>query len=314
MYSCDGGLHKRERERRRENKDLVLDLHDICTHSAMYDIIRPLILPLLFVVVVSYACGIHNNNNNSWYADVLEIRKQNWFPVLIVGNKRDLFVANLQRATTLVHHSRRVPQRNVMGLKSFCGQDFRYEYKVDPGNHHAFRSNHHNHNHHSSTSSTTPTTTTTSTHSDTTARSTTENSFFLANRENWTTDNSYLDSLLNSEDASDPSVGALRRMWNCFMRIGRWAILTLRIVLFLCLVFSPPLFGPNRYGIAVVHAQWSSTHGSKCGDGRRSRRGSRMHSGIGSRGQGETRTLIGTTTSSSSTAEEECGSNHATRA
>ena len=216
-----------------ENKELVLGFHEICTHSAMYDIIRPLILPLLLVVVVWYACGIQNINNNNhniirWYADVLEIRKQNWFPVLIVGNKRDLFVANLQRATTLVHHSRRVPQRNVMGLKSFCGQDFRYEYKVDPGNH-AFRSNH-NHNH----NNTTPTTTTTSTHTDTTARSTTENSFFLANRENWTTDNSYLDSLLNSEDASHPSVGASVICGTVLCKLVVGQILTLRIVLFLC--------------------------------------------------------------------------------
>ncbi|KAL7561218.1 hypothetical protein ACA910_004140 [Epithemia clementina (nom. ined.)] len=123
-----------------------------------------------------------------WYADVLEIRKKNCFPVLIVGNKRDLFVANQQRATTLVH-PRRVAQRNVMGLgRDFRGRDFRYEYRVST----PIQSSKTKHR--------------LSKQDVLAAHGTTEHSFFLANRENWTTDNSYLDSLLNSEDASHPSV------------------------------------------------------------------------------------------------------------
>ena len=111
-----------------------------------------------------------------WYADLMELQKHRPLPILIVGNKLDLFEADLQRATTVVH-PRRVAQRDVLGLSgAFRGNDFRYEYRVSPVK---------------------------STQSSPNNRRM-EISSYLANRENWTTDGSYLESLLNSEDASHP--------------------------------------------------------------------------------------------------------------
>lgn len=152
-----------------------------------------------------------------WYADLMEIiqnhqkqrQQQNQykeeskasshhhhyhradFPILIVGNKLDLFQATQQRASTLVH-PRRVPQRDVLGLhgKNFKGKDFQYEYRVSPiksprgSSSSSSKSNHHRRARRPSKRQ--------------------EVSSFLANRENWTKDNSYLDSLLNSEDLSHP--------------------------------------------------------------------------------------------------------------
>lgn len=118
-----------------------------------------------------------------WYADLMEINEtKNHFPILIVGNKLDVFKATQQRASTLMH-PRRVSQRDVMGLGgTFAGNDFQYEYRVSPiGAKRPSTLDQQRRKH---------------------LRE--EVSSFLANRENWTKDNSYLDSLLNSEDASHP--------------------------------------------------------------------------------------------------------------
>jgi small GTP-binding protein len=117
-----------------------------------------------------------------WYADLLEITKKNHFPILVVGNKLDVFKATQQRTSTLVH-PRRVRQRDVMGLAgSFRGNDFQYEYRVSP-----LRA-----------ANRSPSV------GKRRRKTSQEISSFLANRENWTKDNSYLDSLLNSEDGSHP--------------------------------------------------------------------------------------------------------------
>ena len=143
-----------------------------------------------------------------WYADLMQIRskiKGLAFPILIVGNKLDAFQAMQQRATR-DFHPRRVAQRDVLGLqgKHFKGKDFQYEYRVSSparspllGNHKQASRNSRNgsnnnnnkqrHKSHHNSHLTPP-----------------EVSSFLANRENWTKDNSYLDSLLNSEEGSHP--------------------------------------------------------------------------------------------------------------
>ena len=119
-----------------------------------------------------------------WYADLIDVCKSNPRPILIVANKLDLFLADQQRAQRVVH-PRRVPQRDVMGLGgNFKGNDFRYEYSVsrktdDPTPQQRKRTN-------------------------LNPQRRMEISAFLANHENWTTDGSYLESLINSEDGSLP--------------------------------------------------------------------------------------------------------------
>lgn len=150
-----------------QHADCIMLVYDMCSSTSFTQLLR-------------------------WYADLLEIPHR--LPILIVGNKLDLYQAEQDRATVVVH-PRRVPQRNIMKLgRNFTGHDFRYEYQVDKNSatsdgvaaKKSKMSSSSSRNHHSSNP-----------HHP-------ENIFFLANRENWTTDNSYLDSLLNSEDASSP--------------------------------------------------------------------------------------------------------------
>ena len=127
-----------------------------------------------------------------WYADLQEACLGH-MPILVVGNKLDR--AAQQNDSTGGgggSRRRRVDQRDVLGLAGtgFRGQDFQYEYRVSPIR--------------KATSTNNTTTTTTSTHKNR-HQHRAESSSFLANRENnWTADNSYLDSLLNSEDESHP--------------------------------------------------------------------------------------------------------------
>lgn len=118
-----------------------------------------------------------------WYADLVDLCQSKPVPILIVANKLDLFIADQQRASTWVH-PRRVSQRDVLGLAgSFRGNDFRYEYRVSTQlSPNPMKKKHQRKQSHRRM----------------------EISSFLANRENWTTDGSYLESLLNSEDASHP--------------------------------------------------------------------------------------------------------------
>jgi Ras family len=71
----------------------------------------------------------HGNSNANYHQ-----------PILIVGNKRDLMTPTKNRANNhngnnghvILAHRPTIPQRDVMGLAgSFTGKDFRYEYRVD---------------------------------------------------------------------------------------------------------------------------------------------------------------------------------------
>jgi small GTP-binding protein len=114
-----------------------------------------------------------------WYAELIEIKK---FPILVVANKLDLYLAEQgRRAPKDHHHPHRVEQcRDVLGVRKqkFEGKDYRYEYtisRIDGGKRvQDMRMPH---------------------------KKRMEVSY-LADRENWTTDWSYLDSLILSEDGS----------------------------------------------------------------------------------------------------------------
>jgi small GTP-binding protein len=126
-----------------------------------------------------------------WYSDLLEFQKRGLedgkcprrpVPIFIVANKLDLFQTNSDRLSPIHLRLRTVTQRDVMGLSgSFRGKDFRYEYQVSP-----------------------PISDSAASTRKGSDDKSTEVSSFLADRENWTNDWSYLDSLLNSEDLSHP--------------------------------------------------------------------------------------------------------------
>lgn len=113
-----------------------------------------------------------------WYADLLVLYKvENIPPILIVANKLDLYEADQERASA--SKPRKVLQRDVLGLSDeFMGKDFQYEYQVSPID---------------PTEQQKPP-----------KNRRMEISSYLANRVNWTEDGSYLESLINSEDASSP--------------------------------------------------------------------------------------------------------------
>ena len=134
-----------------------------------------------------------------WYADLLEIYKwcrDTTLPILVVANKLDIYLAeNHQR--TARHHPRRVAQRDVLGLRNnFRGKDLKYEYRVN----HVSRARDNNNTSQSSLRIS--------------SRKRMEISSFLPTRANWTTDGSYLESLINSEDLSHPDRDMVRTFWN----------------------------------------------------------------------------------------------------
>ena len=113
-------------------------------------------------------------------------------PILLVANKLDLFEKGKPRKPPKV-----VPQRQVLGLgRGFYGHDFHYEYSVSPP-----------------TSTDISTATETSedinplnrtTKSSNNKRRMEISNYFLVNRDNWTSDFSYLESLITAEDGSHP--------------------------------------------------------------------------------------------------------------
>lgn len=121
-----------------------------------------------------------------WYADLLQLEQK--LPILVLGNKLDLTVQG--GASPL---RRRVPsmyQRDVMGLHGhYRGFDFRYEYQVTPPTVSSLPS---------------PSSLSSSQHHHHDPKRRMEISSYLVNRENWTDDWSYLASVLNSEDQSNP--------------------------------------------------------------------------------------------------------------
>lgn len=125
-----------------------------------------------------------------WYADLLELfqRSAPKKPILLVANKLDLY-----QNVFLNPHTRpiaQVPQRDVLGLSGkFHGKDFQYEYSVSPN---------------SVASDDIATTTNANNNAAAPKRHAEISSYFLANRDNWTSDCSYLESLITAEDGSHP--------------------------------------------------------------------------------------------------------------
>jgi len=140
-----------------------------------------------------------------WYADLMDLfaKTGKRLPIIIVANKLDLFQADKPGAR---HRPCRVPQRQILGLpKDYCGKDFQYEYSVSTSNNNSAPDIHPQ-----QTSVKIPSGTSLSSSSSSrqkekfSSRRRSEISSYLVNRENWTSDFSYLESLLHSEDASHP--------------------------------------------------------------------------------------------------------------
>ena len=135
-----------------------------------------------------------------WYADLLELKRKHNVPLLVVANKLDLLAQrhippNQSRSPEKMH-------RDVLGLDGhFRGKDYRYEYQVsrienDPrdtdgqttsSSINSPASNSHYHHQTSPQHGSRP-----------------MEMSYLADRENWTSDGSYLASLATSEDSSHP--------------------------------------------------------------------------------------------------------------
>jgi len=111
-----------------------------------------------------------------WYADLvglLEKRK----PAIVVANKLDLLLAGKQQRAPS-NALQKVKQRDVLGLGgNFKGKDFRYEYEVSRIDESESPVRHIKKN----------------------GGTSIEFSSYLVDRENWTTDGSYLHSLITSE-------------------------------------------------------------------------------------------------------------------
>jgi small GTP-binding protein len=128
-----------------------------------------------------------------WHA---QWRKRSDTPLLIVGNKRDLVPTTPGVGVDGHTHANplpTVPQRDVLGFRgSFKGKDFRYEYRVD----HQVGSS----NNCSNTCSSASMENTKQRHQISTFTSTATNLWTST----WTSDGTYLDSLLGTEDRSNP--------------------------------------------------------------------------------------------------------------
>ena len=146
-----------------------------------------------------------------WYSDLMKLFANTGkrLPILVVANKLDLFQVDKPGAR---HPPCRVPQRDVLRLpKNYSGSEYHYEYSVCPNtsssnnihvgySSHSFRATNQNQisDAVSGGNSSQPVSAKAS------RRGRSEISSYLVNRENWTTDGSYLESLLHSEDASHP--------------------------------------------------------------------------------------------------------------
>jgi small GTP-binding protein len=120
----------------------------------------------------------------AWYADLMILRNERFLPVMIVANKLDIFQSDKDRAP---HYPQRTQQRDVLGLRGgFRGKDFRYEYRVSTSPV--------NNNNNNAQQQSVPTQLTRSGSNNSSSKRM-EISSYLANRENWTTDGSYLESV-----------------------------------------------------------------------------------------------------------------------
>lgn len=120
-----------------------------------------------------------------WHSDLMqrmrkmneELHRKRPFPVLIVANKMDI-INERQRQNQPERHTQLVPQRDVMGLyDDFKGKDSRYEYRVSQSK---------------------------DVGESSLRRVEQISSTYIATNGKWTTDGSYLDSVLHSEDRSHP--------------------------------------------------------------------------------------------------------------
>lgn len=134
-----------------------------------------------------------------WYGDLMELfTKTKTLPILIVANKLDLFQADQPGAR---HPPRSVKQRNVLGLSGiYYGKNLQYEYHVCPS---GDNSSSPDPDSLSDVGNATKNKNKTSSSSSNGKRRM-EISSYLVNRENWTTDGSYLESLIHSEEGSHP--------------------------------------------------------------------------------------------------------------
>lgn len=135
-----------------------------------------------------------------WYRDLVLLE---WCPPLLVcANKLDLFLKQQrqqERVTTCTVNNPQYPMpshrrdpRDVLGLHGhYRGNDTRYEYHVSvetPPSSRDSRKSETNHRHMEAIPS------------------------YLADRENWTSDGSYLESLLTTEDQSNPDIEMVK-LW-----------------------------------------------------------------------------------------------------
>lgn len=143
-----------------------------------------------------------------WYGDLIELftKTKKSMPILIVANKLDLYNQGMEckEHRNGTHQGRPVvAQRNVLGLHGvdYYGKNFQYEYQIVPTNDKDSASA-------ASLSSSNELSTTTTIDDPLLSNKGTkrrmEISTYLVNRDNWTTDGSYLESLLHSEDGSHP--------------------------------------------------------------------------------------------------------------
>jgi small GTP-binding protein len=117
-----------------------------------------------------------------WYADLMEMKHKmkeigRVLPIMIVANKLDIYQSDKDRRDAPHYPQHDIDeQRDVLGLRGdFRGNDFRYEYRVSHVNVNAQ--------------------TELKKSGSNSSNNRMEISSFLANRENWTTDGSYLDSV-----------------------------------------------------------------------------------------------------------------------
>lgn len=134
-----------------------------------------------------------------WYGDLMELfTKTKPLPILIVANKLDLFQADKPGAR---HPPRPVSQRDVLGLNgTYYGKNYQYEYQVCPQVDDDTKTA----NHASVNNVVAVTKTRDKPGKARSSKRRMEISSYLVNRDNWTTDGSYLESLLHSEDGSHP--------------------------------------------------------------------------------------------------------------
>jgi hypothetical protein len=170
-----------------------------------------------------------------WYADLVELfsRTSKKIPIIVVANKKDLWDVQYDQSSGRHPFIKSVPQRDVLGLtrRDYGGRDLRYEYsvatgggggggvmdadkKLDTDNSTAERS----------------------------GRRRMEISSYLVNRDNWTNDCSYLESLLLSEDASQPD----RDMVSHYRQL--WSMMATRAHDFTFPIFFP-FFERSHYGV-----------------------------------------------------------------